>query len=1211
MSFLKDIIKIVFPRGFSDEESSQIAVIQYSISVATLIGVCLDLLFRFSLGGSRLIMPMLTVCLVVTLSMIMTRRGSLGWSGNLLLWTLLGFLIYLSWMNDGVHDTAILGFPAALAGAGLVLKKKNFFAFTFAALGSIAFLGLAEIHGVVHNVYSGRTNYGDIIDLMVILGITTVTMRLLADSFLKSLSQSRRDGMEIRKQAEKLRESEERYRTLFDAAHDAIFILRDGIFVECNTTALVMLGCEDTSEVVGRGPWDFSPERQADGKDSRAKAQEIIANALKGTPQRFFWRHMRSAGLLFDAEVSLNRLDLGGDALVQAIVRDVTENKEMENRLRESEEYYRKLVNTSPDAIIIVDTAGHLSFASQKAYEMFDVPTDQSVAGSPVIRWVAPEAVEPVKARLRDFFSGQLKSYAQEYRLLKQDGSTFWGEITSSPLNDGSGQVAGILMICRDVSERRNAADALRESEERFSRLSNAAFESIVMSENGYVVDLNEQFAAMLGYNQEEMIGLHVTKFVASGSLNLVLEHIQTESEEPYEHLAVRRDGSVFPVEVRAKSLPYHGRRIRVTAIRDITERRQAEDSLRTSEQKYRALFESANDAMFIFDPISEIIFEANSKACEIYGFSSEEFTGLSFKNITMNPARGEIEIRRALESGSLKNYETVHFKKDGTAAHFLVNASVIDYKGSKAIMSINRDITDLKRSEELLRLQSAALQTAGNAIVITDRSGAITYVNSAFSSLTGYSAEEALGKNPKILKSGIQGTEFYTKLWSTINSGAVWNGELTNKRKDGSLYTEEMTIAPVQNEKAEITHYIAIKNDISERKRLQEQLIQAQKMEAIGTLAGGIAHDFNNILGIILAHLSLMMGASSEPMTISTSAETITKAVQRGANLVRQILTFARKTDVDHEPIDINGLVAEVTNMLHGTFPKTIEIMKVLDDSLPLVFGDRTQLVQAMLNLCINSRDAMEEGSGSKLGSGRLTLRTGKISGYNLRLQFAEATASEYISLAISDTGCGFDPETKKKIFEPFFTTKRDGKGTGLGLAVVYGVVKAHQGFVDVESEPGTGSTFALYIPTSPDIIEHETSATVETETDFSGSETVMVVEDEPGLREFLVTVLQENGYKVLAACDGAEAIEQFERHSETISLVLSDMGLPKMDGEEVFSAIKMKNPHVRVVLASGYLEPQFKSDLAKAGVNDFLPKPYSIDQVLRKVREVLDAAA
>lgn len=1080
----KNLVYSVLHTYRSEMERGSPEVVQGAIAFAILAGLILDMAFHMAAGNTRLVNAMIIFCTVDLFALVLIWRKELKWSGRILSWSLLVFLTYLLWASDGISDTAMVALPGALAAAGLILRKREFFLFAIFTLVSIALVGLGEIHGFIRPLQAPSICYLDIIDLSAIITVTGLTVRFLTDGFKREISRSKNNSLEMRKQSDLLRESEERLRTLFEAANDAIFILSENQFVDCNMTAVRIFGCSAKGDIVGLAPWDFSPPNQPGGENSRSKALAIFGSAVKGLPQRFDWQHRRMDGTLLNADVSLNRLDLGKDVLVQAIVRDVTEQNRMKTRLRESEEYYRKVVETSPDAIVIVDSIGEITFACQKMYELLRIPAGQSILGASILSWVAVERRETVKNLIADFFAGKLTEYKGEYEQLRQDGTGFWCDTAASPLNDESGRVTGLLLVCRDISERKNDADALQESEERFSRLSHATSEGIVMSEDGFIIDLNEQFARLLGYERDEMIGVHVTQLVPPDSLALVVGNMKSGLEEPYEHLAKKKDGSIFPVEARAKSMPYHGKTVRMTAIRDISER---------------------------------------------------------------------------------------------------------------------------KHADEVYRIQNTALQHAASAIVITDRTGTIIYSNAAFSSLTGYSADEALGKNPRILKSGEQPQEFYKDLWKTIDLGTVWKGELTNKRKDGSLYVEEMTIAPVLNDGREITHFVAVKNDVTSRKHLQDQQIHAQKMEAIGTLAGGIAHDFNNILGIILGHISLLNDAVDNPVVISTSVATISKAVQRGANLVRQILTFARKTDVSLQPVDLNSLITEVIRMLEGTFPKTIEVIHESADSLSNVAGDYTQLVQAILNLCINSRDAMEGSSGSKLASGKLTLTTSMVSGTKLQSRFNEAAQVDYVSIRISDTGAGFDSETKKKIFEPFFTTKSEGKGTGLGLAVVYGVVKAHHGVVDVESQPGKGTSFTLYFPASENKAESEKDDKNDMPVQRRGTGTILVIEDEPALREFLVEVLTENGYTAVAAADGAEGIEKFKEHISEIKLVLSDMGLPKMDGVKVFAALKALDPNIKMVLASGYLEPQFKSGLYDSGVKGFLPKPYGPAEVLAKLQEVL----
>jgi signal transduction histidine kinase/CheY-like chemotaxis protein len=429
-----------------------------------------------------------------------------------------------------------------------------------------------------------------------------------------------------------------------------------------------------------------------------------------------------------------------------------------------------------------------------------------------------------------------------------------------------------------------------------------------------------------------------------------------------------------------------------------------------------------------------------------------------------------------------------------------------------------------------------------------------------------------------------------------------MWNSELINKRKDGSVYNEEMTITPVRNEEGQLTHFIAIKQDITERKKLQEQLFQAQKMEGIGTLAGGIAHDFNNILGIILGYSTLLAHTKNDGKKFSESMGAINQAVQRGANLVRQILTFARKSETSFESIDVNTMAKELLSMIIQTFPKVVSFSHNFQEGLPFIHADPSQLHQALLNLCVNARDAMPVG-------GTLSLWTGRTPGDTLRTRFSDADDIEYISIAISDTGVGMTEHLKSRIFEPFFTTKEPGKGTGLGLAVVYGIVHAHHGFVDVESEQGKGTTFRLHFPVHSGMKEEYTASKVtDKEQPHGSSEAILVVEDEELLLAMVRVLLEENGYKVFTALDGKEALAVYKLHKDEISLVLTDMGLPRLSGTEEFIRLREITPDLKVILASGYLDAELKSEMLNAGAQAFIQKPYVPDDVLRTIREVLD---
>jgi PAS domain S-box-containing protein len=418
-------------------------------------------------------------------------------------------------------------------------------------------------------------------------------------------------------------------------------------------------------------------------------------------------------------------------------------------------------------------------------------------------------------------------------------------------------------------------------------------------------------------------------------------------------------------------------------------------------------------------------------------------------------------------------------------------------------------------------------------------------------------------------------------------------------KRKDGSIFATDLRPAIITI--AEKKYLLINFNDITERRQMEEQMRQMQKLEGLGTLAGGIAHDFNNILGIILAYITSIKRFKGDTKKLDLAVDTIVKAVDRGKTLVQQILTFARKSDTAFGAVNVNDVVMEIMTMIFETFPKILTYAQNFDKGISYINADRSQLHQALLNLCVNARDAMPNG-------GLLTINTRMVSVASLRHQHPDAAASSYVCIEVSDTGEGMTEDIRKRIFEPFFTTKEIGKGTGLGLSVVFGVVQTHKGFIDVESELGKGTTFRLYLPASQvaapiSVKDEETLEEIP-----GGTETLLVVEDEEMLMMSLQMVLVEKGYKVLSAGDGLTALKIYQEKKNDIALVLTDLGLPTITGLEVCQRIKTINPNEHIILATGFLDPEMKSEFLKVGIQYFLYKPYDLKKVLKVVRAVLD---
>jgi len=571
----------------------------------------------------------------------------------------------------------------------------------------------------------------------------------------------------------------------------------------------------------------------------------------------------------------------------------------------------------------------------------------------------------------------------------------------------------------------------------------------------------------------------------------------------------------------------------------------------------------------------------------------------------TTEVSRGNYDIRINVNTGGELKFLARKFEDMGSSLKEKVNEL------ARQNVELQRTLGELKKTqEERLRLATnlhLLLESTSEGIFGVDVAGRCTFLNRAGAQMLGYSQLEVFGRNiHQLIQAKRQdGTPFpfnaspIAKVL-THGEGCRVDGEVM-WRRDGTALPVEYSSSPIMDN-GKIQGAVVAFMDVTERRMLQQQLMQTQKIESIGRLAGGIAHDFNNILTIIVGHASILKRLPPDSPKRPESVVAVEKAAQRGAGLVRQLLTFARKTDVLLESIRLNEVVTEVAKLLNETFPKTITISLQLENNLPPIHADANQIHQVLVNLCVNARDAMPEG-------GTLSIVTSQVTPDKVRSKFSAASAPEYVEISVTDMGVGMDEQTLNRIFEPFFTTKEVGKGTGLGLAVVFGIVETHKGFISVDSTVGKGTTFHIYFPVQVRVIEENAGMGAELVEIPGGSETILVVEDEQMLRELLYGTLTGKGYTVLLAEDGQEMITQYVLNKENISLVISDMGLPKVGGYEAFKKIRSVDPSAKVILASGYLEPNVKSEILKSGARDFIQKPYSPEEVLKKVREIIDA--
>ena len=503
------------------------------------------------------------------------------------------------------------------------------------------------------------------------------------------------------------------------------------------------------------------------------------------------------------------------------------------------------------------------------------------------------------------------------------------------------------------------------------------------------------------------------------------------------------------------------------------------------------------------------------------------------------------------------------------------------------------------RREEEFARLAMAVEQSA-EAIVLTDREGKILYVNPAFERITGYSREEVVGKTHRFLQSGKHDKSFYLQMCEVLLRGEVWEGHFINRRKDGTLYEEDATISPVRDSAGNIVSFVAVKRDVTRLLSLEKQVRMAQKMEAVGTLAGGIAHDFNNALTVIIGFGEMLKRRiASDPKSVS-DLDQILGSAERASVLTRQLLTFARRQIIDPVILDLNQAVTDLEKLLRKVTREDIEIKIFPAESPMTIRADPGQIDQVLMNLCLNARDAMPAGGRLVIETGTTSLEEGFLK------QYPYMKAGRYVVLSVSDTGIGMDEKIRERVFEPFFTTKGPDKGTGLGLAVVYGIVKQHNGFIHVYSEPGKGSTFRVYFPAVD--APPDTKIAASKAVTPGGNETILLTEDEESVRNMMEQTLKSYGYRVLAACDGEEAVDIFRRHGKEIAIAVLDVVMPKMGGKQAYDVMITTTPELKVLFLSGYSSNAIHDDFVLRPGLPFLQKPFGPEALARKVREVLD---
>ena len=785
--------------------------------------------------------------------------------------------------------------------------------------------------------------------------------------------------------------------------------------------------------------------------------------------------------------------------------------------------------------------------------------------------------------------------------------------VTDYLMKDRLGRLGGALRQAMEQRRlqlaQRQAQAALRASEAQYRALAETIPQLVWMvGSDGSIEYVNQRVLEYTGLSSEQCTGANAMNPIhpddMQGLIELRTKVLQTQEMSEVAYRIRRFDGQYRWHITRAVALRDSDNQVIkwLGTCTDIHDQKESAD--RTARDAL--LLASVRDSVIVTD-FAGVVTYWNDGATRLFGWTAEEMIGRKYAERFPENMRAKIAAQlKERVSGSDWNREFQDHRKDGSRVW--VHERVVRIRDAQGhpvgLLGVAYDITSRRQAEEALRLRDRAMQAISQGILITDPNqpdNPIIYASPSLEHLTGYSPAELLGRNCRFLQGKDTDPAAVASLRTAVREGHACEVEILNYRKDGTPFWNALSMAPVYDG-ARLTHFVGVQTDVTERRRLEAQYRQGQKMEAFGQLAGGVAHDFNNLLTIIngFAQLLILELPQSDPRMDALTA--IREAGQRAAGLTAQLLAFSRKTIVEPKILDVNEVVEDLSKMLRRLLGEDIHFVTVLDPQLHRVKVDRSQLDQVIMNLSINARDAMPTG-------GRLTLET-----MNVELSAKDCGPSgdhrpgQYVRLRVSDTGCGMTASVKAKIFEPFFTTKEVGKGSGLGLATVYGIVKNYRGHVEVWSEVDRGTTVSIFLPVVP-----ETRATVSASSPLlphRGNETVLLVEDEAVLRRLMRISLETYGYKVLEAKDSLDAIRIAGSHLGRIHLLVTDVVMPGIAGREVARQVQTHIPQIRVLYVSGYTDDTIVRHGVIQAADAFLQKPFTLDSLAQKVRLLLDAA-
>jgi len=923
-----------------------------------------------------------------------------------------------------------------------------------------------------------------------------------------------------------------------------------------------------------------------------------------------WWLHQQSRQKMEELEnrVAERTAELGKTN--QALQADITGRKSIEEHLR----VQTTALDAAANAIVITDYNGTIQSANPAFTALTGYTAQEVVGQNPRILKSGKQDEAFYRNLWQTISSGQV--WNGELTNRRKDGSLYVEEMTITPLRNADGVIARYIGIKQDVSGRNRAEAKLK----LFRALIDHSSDGIYVMDpvTRRFLDVNESGCRALGYTRDELLALTAFDVTEEGNRALfdaTDTRMKKAGHATAEALHRRKDGTTYPVEVSLSPVTLD-REYLVAIVRDTTERKRAEESLRKSEEKFQGLFESSRDAIMTLEPPSWKFTSGNPACLKMFRAKNEE-QFMSHGPADLSPdrqpdGRASAEKAREMMETALREgshfFEWTHRRLDGGEFPADVLVTRMEQGGKVMLQATVRDITERKRAEETLRASQQIIEGIINAIPVRvfwkDKNLVYLGCNAIFARDAGFAdAKDVIGKDDYQMGWRDQAEKYRGDDRQVIESGcSKLSIEEPQTTPEGNTITILTSKIPLRSSKGEISGVLGTYMDITERKRLEARLFQSQKMETVGKLAGGIAHEFNSILTAIIGQSELLLNDLPPGNPLRKNAAEIGKAADRAATLTRQLLAYGRKQILQPQILDLNSILAGMEGTLRHLLGCSTVMNIAAFPGLKSVKADAGQIEQVIMNMVFNARDAMPNG-------GQLTLETSNVSFDQESVdRYPELKPGDYVMLAITDTGAGMSEEIKAHVFEPFFTTKGVGQGTGLGLSTCYGIIKQSGGHISVYSEPGRGATFKIYLPQ----VESRTEIPLQRPDSSAlprGTETILLVEDDPALCEMAVTLLRRLGYTVLAAANGIEALSlKQQRDIGHIDLLFTDVVMPHMSGKELADRMRAVYPHTRILFTSAYTE----SVVVHQGVLDkgvaLLQKPFTPSALAHKLREVLD---